>query len=188
MDPQTADGVVRIIEAFGQSNLAVIGLTLTLVWWMLKSFKSAITQRQDDQEKTLDRIHSCLLAMLANQNQNEEQKNTTVAYRFPDRSWSGFAGGAVWSTRAKPGTLDKLSRDHGISVDDFESPRLVAMLCYQNRGNWRGNIGAPKGFTEELYAHRIDEQVLKIVGFFLEAENPPGVEAGLIVETSANRP
>lgn len=84
MDPQTADGVVRIIEAFGQSNLAVIGLTLTLVWWMLKSFKSAITQRQDDQEKTLDRIHSCLLAMLANQNQNEEQKNTTVAYRFPD--------------------------------------------------------------------------------------------------------
>lgn len=82
MDPQTADGVVRIIEAFGQSNLAVIGLTLTLVWWMLKSFKSAITQRQDDQEKTLDRIHSCLLAMLANQ--NEKQKNTTVAYRFTD--------------------------------------------------------------------------------------------------------
>lgn len=79
MDPQTADGVVRIIEAFGQSNLAVIGLTLTLVWWMLTGFKSAITQRQDDQEKTLDRIHSCLLAMLANQNQN-----TTVAYRFPD--------------------------------------------------------------------------------------------------------
>lgn len=105
-----------------------------------------------------------------------------------DRNWSGFSGGAVWSTRAKPGTLDKLSRDHGISVDDFEPPRLVAMLCYQNRGNWRGNIGAPKGFTEELYAHRIDEQVLKIVGFFLEAENPPGVEAGLIVETSANRP